>query len=285
MRRLGCSKTQLLGSSPRSTSLPIPLVASLIATNFVCFFSPLTDSAFGQQVWITDAIFGLGKVDIQSGAVSMVGQTSVPLYDIAFDKNGDLWGVYTYAPEGAELYRVDTSTAKLTFVGELGSGEGVNGLTFGPDGTLYGSGFSGMLFSISTQTGKATALGSMGSPSAGDLAFLGDQLYLSSGIEQTNSQLVRVSLQPVSGTLVGSMGVADTWGLAAVGGELLGAAGTTLYGIDVNTGSASPIVNFGGKGLEKVWGMAAPIPTPPSLVGVGFLTLWASVRRQRKLVR
>jgi hypothetical protein len=251
-------------------------IACVIGGCLVMFADP----ALGQEVWISDANWGLGKVDVKTGAVTKIGQTSLPLYDIAFDQGGDLWGVYTYAPEDAILYRVDTSTAALTYVGELGSGDGVNGLTFGPDGTLYGSGFSGGLFSINTKTGKATPLGQIGFASAGDLAFLGDDLFLSSGTDFEISQLVNVSIQPVSGTLIGATGVADTWGLAAVDGELLGVAGTSLYRLDTTTGFATPIVDFGGLGLSTAWGMAAPIPTSPTFVGMGISTLLA-IRRRR----
>ena len=63
------------------------------------------------------------------------------------------------------LYSVDTSTGAFTYIGDTGQAEW--GLSFSPDGQLFGFSDDGDLYSVDPMTGSSTAIGGTGNPVLG----------------------------------------------------------------------------------------------------------------------
>src|SRR5690349_6001451 len=94
------------------------LVASVLALgSFAAQAAPI--------IWIDDVNGVLGRVDVATNAVTVVGNTGQILTDIAFSPTQDLYGI-TFTG----LYSINQLTAVATFVGNLGPTD-VNGLVFG----------------------------------------------------------------------------------------------------------------------------------------------------------
>ena len=194
---------------------------------------------------VSDTANNLLRVDMTSGAASVIGNTGTvgPFTDLAVSPTGALWGI-TFST----LYKINPNTAALTIVGEHGV-SAANALAFASDGTLYlASGSSATLYTVNTSSGVATALpGSMGTNSAGDLAFNNGQLYLAG----SNDQLVRITLgTTIAGTNVGPFGVADVYGLTTDSlGRLIAISGRTFYQTNTTTGALTPLFSYSGFGI------------------------------------
>ncbi len=222
------------------------------------------------NLWVTDDSGRLGTVDVATGNVSVIGNTGVTLTDLAFDPSGNLYGI-----SFTNLYQINSTNGQASLVGSLGL-TGANALVFGTDGTLYAAADNTTnLYSVNVATGAATSLGNTSFSSAGDLAFNGGNLFLSS----TTDQLIKVGLNPVSGSAVGSFGVHNVFGLGtelANGGNgiLYGVSGTQILSINTTSGAATPLVDYGGKGLGVSFGAAffteagagSTSPPPPGTV-------------------
>lgn len=237
----------------------------------------LSAQALGDPIlWISDITGRLGTVDVATGQSQVIGPEGVFITDIAFDAQGDLWGV-----SFNNLYRINTDTGAAMLVGATGIPNG-NALVFGSDGTLYAAGAqSTSLYSINTATGAATALGDVGALSAGDLAFFGGELYLSSA----SDELIHIDLAPVSGTPVGPFGeFHNVFGMArGDDGVLYGVAGTDVFSIDVATGQGTLVVDYGGDALRGASGTAFVLEAPEP--GTAVLLLAAAsigLRRRRR---
>ena len=109
---------------------PKLILPGLAATLFFAFQSALALPV----VYIDDSAGLLGKVDVQTGATTIIGATGVALTDIAFDASGNLFGV-----SFTDFYKINPLTAATTLVGSLGVND-ANSLVFGSDGTLYSAG-------------------------------------------------------------------------------------------------------------------------------------------------
>jgi hypothetical protein len=232
------------------------------------------------ELWIDDSAGRLGRVDVATGSVVVVGTMNVVMWDIAFDPLGNLFGV----GNGNTLYRINPTNAATTFVGNLGAT--VNSLVFAADGTLYGA--SNALFRINPSTGAATRIGNGGIAynSSGDLAFVGGNLLLSSSLPSADT-LVR--LNPATGVAssVGAMGIAQAYGLATSNNiNLFGVSGTNIYTVNPATGAATAPINYGGRGLDVAFGTTfiTEVPEPGTvatmLVGLGVVG-WLAHRRRR----
>ncbi len=243
-------------------------------------------------LWISDDHGNLATVDVATGAATVIGNSGLDLTDIAFDASGNLFGI-AFIGGGTTLFRVDTSTAALTPVGALGFAGG-NALVFGGDGTLYAASSStANLYRVNPLTGASVALGVVGS-SAGDLAFVGSQLYLSA----THPVLIDDTLRaidlgpPATAMSVGQFGVADMFGMArAEDGILYGVAGRRVYTINTATGAATEVTTydyfnrgaaFGSSFFAEATTGFVPEPATWMTMLVGFGAAGASLRASRK---
>jgi hypothetical protein len=217
-----------------------------------------TNSYAGPLIWIGDSANNLFTVDTATAATKSVGNMGglLPFTDIAFAPSGDLWGTTSTG-----FYKINPTNAATTFVGNTGL-FGANALTFGPNGTLYAaSSSSTSLYTINTTTGAATALpGSMGTGSAGDLAFNGGQLYLSG----LNGQLVQVGLAAaITGTNKGAFGVPNVFGLATdQTGRLLAASNKSIYEVNPSNGRLTSLASYSGFSMAN-GATVLPGSTPP----------------------
>ncbi len=180
-------------------------------------------------LWVCDHEGKIGKVDVATGKVTLVGDAGVVLTDIAFDTEGNLFGV-----SFDTFYRIDMATGAATAIGSLGPA-GINALVFSTTGIAYAMGNGGDdLYKINKKTGAATSIGRVRhGGSLGDLAFHDGRLYLAT----STGRLVRVKLSPVGGTSVGPFGVAGVFGLAhGDDGVLYAVAGTSVYSVEPGDG-------------------------------------------------
>jgi hypothetical protein len=178
--------------------------------------------------------------------------------DIAFAPDGRLFGM-TFTG----LYEIDPETAQATFIANHGV-PGGNALVFQNDLVLLAAGSSSSSLYQVNLGGGSFALGDVGALSAGDLAFYGQELYLSS----LSNQLIRIDLgPPATGTPVGPLGFANVYGLATGDdGVLYGVSGTQLFSIDPDTGMGTLEVDYAGQGLGAAYGstfIGEAVPTCP----------------------
>lgn len=237
----------------------------------------------GPVLWVDDAEGNIGKVDVATGQVTLVGNAGVVLTDIGFDPNGNLYGV-----SFNNFYSINQSNGHASLIGSLGVADS-NALVFSDAGTAYTMGFSSDdLYTINVGSGTATSIGHAGGyASGGDLAFHDGSLYLAS----TSNDLVQVDLSPVGGALVGPFTVPSVFGLANGDNNVLYAvAGTNVYSVDPITGAATFVLNYGGQGLgnangEAFYQEAGAVPEPSSLLlisgGLGLAGVWLRRRASR----
>jgi hypothetical protein len=262
-----------------------------LALAIVAFLLAARTCQAGLTLYIDDSGNRLGTVDTVTGAGSVIGtivaiSSGETITDIAFSPTGSLFAV-----SFNNLYSVNTTTGAGTLIGSHGLA-GKNALVFSSSGLLYSASVQDSdLYTLNTSTGAATNRGSLGGYySAGDLAFNGGSLYMST----SSNQLIRIGLDGsgnVSGlTLIGNLGVSGMFGLATGSdGVLYGVAGNTIYKVSTSTGAATAVVSYGG-GLSAANGTsffeeAQPVPEPATLTmfGIGALGFAGVALRRRKL--
>ena len=184
----------------------------------------------------------LGRVDVATGSVSVIGNMGVVMTDIAFNPTGQLFGL-----SFTGFYSINPTTAAATFIGNH-SVPGGNALVFATDGTLYAAGFgSQSLFTINPATGAGTNLGNISASSGGDLAFNGGNLFLATS---TNALLSINLANLATSAVVGPFGVSGVFGLATGDdGVLYAVAGTQIFTVNTATGAATNPINDFGQGL------------------------------------
>lgn len=230
-------------------------------------------------LWVDDSSGRLGTVDVTTGDVTVVGNMGVLMTDIAFDPSGVLYGI-----SFTSLYRIDKDTAAPTFIGSTGISS--NSLVFGADGALYTA--NNRLYTLNPATGAATLVGSGGASynSSGDLAFIGNNLYLSS---IGGDNLMQIDRTTGVATNVGSIGAGSVYGMATDNNvDLYGVSGTSILSISTTTGAGSVLLNYAGHGLGAAYGTsfieeaAPPVPIPAAawLFGSGLLGLVGVARRK-----
>ena len=126
-------------------------------------------SAAKVTLWVDDASGEIGKVDVGTGAVTLVGNSGHILTDIAFDTSGNLFGI-----DQTNLYRINAATGAATVIGALNpaiptvpSNIGqipANSLVFSSSGTLYTA--TNQLYRIDPSTGADSRVGALGDTSA-----------------------------------------------------------------------------------------------------------------------
>ena len=245
------------------------------------FFVPIVVEA-SPVLWSGDDLGRLGTVDVATGDVNVIGSMGVTMTDIAFDPEGNLWGI-----NFGSLYKIDKTTAASTLVGSLGTS--ANSLVFNSSGVLYAANTS--LYTIDTTTGAASLVGNGGDSytSSGDLAFVGGNLFLSS---LGGDNLVKINTGDGSGSLIGSIGFSSVFGLASPNGtDLFGLAGFNVLSIDSVTGSGTSLLDYSGQGLGSSFGSAfvteavVPIPAAAWLFGSGLFILLGIRKSAQKVLK
>lgn len=263
---------------------PLQSLRSLVAAIGLALGTP---ALAAPSLWISDDAAHLGRVDLASGTVSVIGDMGVYMTDIAFDAQGRLFGV-TFE---SALFRIDPSNGVSSIIGELGVGR-VNSLVFAPDGTLYAA--SDTLYTVNTGTGAATAVGKGGTPyqSSGDLAFVNGVLYLSGhGAGNSGDLLLQLNTHTGAADVVGRIGLNAVFGLATDNSAALYAvANTGIYSLNPVTAQALHLLDYAGQGLGNAFGTTfitealptTPVPELPPLpmllAGLGCMW-WLNRRR------
>jgi hypothetical protein len=246
--------------------------------------------AMGAPVlWNADSDGTLGTVDVADGTVSVIGQMSTVMTDIAFDGSGNLYGI-----SFTDLYSIDKTNASTVLIGSHSLSTGTkNSLVFSGS-TLYAANTS--LYTLNTTTGASSLVGSAGNgySSSGDLAIAGGALRLSSTSGSgagSGDSLWSINTSTGQGTDIGKTGVSGMYGLASPEGTTLyGAAGLSVYTLNLGTGAATSAQTWSSAtGLGNAFGTAFfaeatnPIPLPaPFLLLLGGLGGLGFVSRKRK---
>jgi len=111
----------------------------------------------------------LYRVNTATGAFTRVGSTGAPQFfiDLAFDGNGNLFGVTTPLDPSstvpAILYSIDPAKGAATKIVDLVGSNFVMGMAFGREGRLYASDFAQNphLYLIDIETGFETAIAAL----------------------------------------------------------------------------------------------------------------------------
>jgi hypothetical protein len=176
--------------------------------------------------------------------------------DIAIAADGTL-----YTCTDGSLYRVTPAERRLDLVGSFGATSGMNALGFGHDGALYGAGYDGGVYRVSTKTGEAARVATLppGVESAGDLVKgpNGDLLVTTNEDGIGHDSLY--AIDPIAGKarLVGVLSHDKVYGLSARRGTILAftEAGEVLA-MDPKTGATRLLyrVSF------TFWGVVDRLP-------------------------
>lgn len=81
-------------------------VFAMFAFNLTALAAPV--------LWVNDTGGNIGTVDVATGTVTVIGNTHQTLVDIAFDPDGNLYGI-TFT----QLFQINKTTAAATLVGNL----------------------------------------------------------------------------------------------------------------------------------------------------------------------
>lgn len=127
-------------------------------------FNPLDGVLYGVTGGENGPSRRLVTINPATGLASLIGtlhtgESTIGSSDIGFDVNGKL---FTWRTGGGPLGTVNLSTAEVTAIGSSYNGDGGNGLTFTPDGSLYVAGPSnGSLLAVDPVSGTLTTVGSL----------------------------------------------------------------------------------------------------------------------------
>lgn len=128
------------------------------------FFSfdqrPSDGTVFAAEVVTGNALW---TIDIDTGQMQFVTAHGLPtVADISFDPlTGTLYGLTRNSPY--RLYTIDPESGASTLIGNT-TNEVRTGLTFAPDGTLYGMRLDGTLYIVDKNTAATTLVGGSGDP-------------------------------------------------------------------------------------------------------------------------
>jgi len=233
------------------------------------------------------------NIDTTTGALTLIGNSGIPqLQDLALSPDG----IY-YASAGLtgnqQLVTINPTTGAGTVVGPIAPGGGLqfmNGLAFGNDGTLYGTGTppggtSSNLYRIDRTTGATTLIGSTNAPGVNALDVSANGTLYGWSTNPGPIGLRTINTTTGTSTLLGPAGGGQQlfqdivftpdgtlWGIHPTGFE--------LYTIDPATGETT--FKFGGlqnfRGLENL----APVPVPAAiwLFGSGLAAMVGYARRK-----
>jgi hypothetical protein len=197
-----------------------------------------SSKGFGQQVYAMEfnqSNNQFGTINLVSGVFDPLGSEGTLLFnDIAEAPSGVLYGIVN----SASLVTLNPANgAVLTTVSF--SASSIESLAFAPNGTLYGA-TQGALYTVNPTNGVSTLVGSFNNSVLGNsgqnIRFAANgQLYdTDGGMDANNTHLFDISLTTGQATLVGV--VTNFPGLC------LENAGADMYGVGIQLGSASTLV-------------------------------------------
>lgn len=153
------------------------------------------------RIYITDQTRFLVVNPIDCSA-ELIGDMGLAFGDIAITPNGTVYGIST-----GDIYRIDTSSAAIEFIGSSIQSISLVALN---DSVLFAD-LSGTLYAISTIDAATWVVGPIVYSSSGDLAWFGDDLYMSMGngilhITLSTDQTTVTSSTPLSPPIPGFPG-------------------------------------------------------------------------------
>lgn len=151
----------------------------------------LAEELFAAEFYVNtfEASSKLHLVNVESFRSSLVGDLGFQATDLALAPDETL-----YASSQTMLYVVDQSTALANPVGPFGSVSGVVGLDFDAQGTLWGVGQSGEVFTVNRATGSVSVVFSEAVTFVGDIAHFDDSIFFATISDPTGSRLARVDV-------------------------------------------------------------------------------------------
>jgi hypothetical protein len=208
-----------------------------------------SSTTYAQTVYMmqfNQANNSFGTFDLSSGVFTPDGSVGSTLFnDIAGASDGTLWGIVN----ATSLVSLNLNDGSILTTVNF-SVSGIESLAFAPDGTLYGA-TQGALYTINRANGQATLVGNFNNSLLGssgqNIRFGPDgNLYnTDGGVNANDTHLFRIST--VDGT-------ASTMGtIASFPGLVLENAGNMMYGVGIQLGSASTLVqNLVGIDLNSI---------------------------------
>ncbi len=219
------------------------------------------------ELFALDAFGTLAKIDPKTAKGTVIAQiVNIAEHptDLAFAPDGTLYAV-TYDT----LWRIDLEDNKAIATSSAGlciGARSVNALSVRTDGILFAASREDMqLLAIDPTTGCATALGSLGFLSSGDLDFAPNGKLYAAGqrtIDQSPSALYLVNSNNGTSTRIGGIGFGRVYGLAFFpDGTLYGATEENkLLRIDPSTGLGTEIGTI--TDAFGIWGLAVKVTKP-----------------------
>lgn len=224
------------------------------------------------ECYLVDNSGAFGKMDVQSGKFTKLGEVEGVFGDIAYDSNKNLYAVSQNIQDEFGTYqgifRINTENYSIELISKI-RGINVAGLVFSPDGKLLGGAqdamFSrGLLVEIDPQKGEWREILDF-SPytTSGDLAFdkLG-RLFISvlprrgNRFDGRDDNDLLLELKPNEGTFrfVGDLGYPGVKGLARGGDDVLygfSFFSQAVFRVDGDNGATEFVSNFTGEPLGR----------------------------------
>ena len=161
--------------------------------------------------------------DPSSCVSSLVIKAQKGFTDIAFDRNGNLYGCNT------DLNRVYLSTGSVSKIADIG-GSALNGMTISNDDIVYMGDLGGELISYNLNTQVVRHHGNIGYDCAGDLTYYKGELYMAA----RDNKIIKVNIEhPELSELV--MTYVSTTEILGIVSDYTGCGDTRLYGLTGDT--------------------------------------------------
>lgn len=251
-----------------------------ICIRFLSFFLLLVGPwiATAQEAYVSLSNGELIVIDVQRCTSRRVGNTIIPMFDIAISPGGVIYG----NGKDNRLYRINSQNGFPTLVGSLNpaAGDDFNSLVFSSTGVLYAAtNKSTNLYRIDTTNANTTSLGNMKFQAAGDLTFFEGNLYLAA----QENELVRIDINnPSQSRLVGRMNASSTiFGVVSIGTldcrggqpRMYALGGDQIYEVSaINASTRQVCSNLRLSGT--IYGAASPLEaTPQTRANAGKDTL------------